>query len=158
MENLLTFEEFLLENKNIPKFLYHFTYLSSLCEIISSGILYAKNIDEKHMLSISFTSDINFFKRSISGFKSDRKACALVVNSKKILKDNIELSPFVYKSIKNFDYAKENEYRAYPKDGQLNILKYIEEVILTKYANKNPFFVNKLENICKENNIKISNI
>ncbi len=155
MKYVKTFESFLNESKGIPDVLYHFSSPSAILSILEMDILYAKNLDYERKLSVSFTRDVNFWKKAISGFKPVRKGAYIAVDARKIEADKIPLSDFVFKGARNFDYAAEDEVRAYPQNNELPIEKYLIEVGLTKHAAKEEVFAKKLRDYCEKNGIKI---
>jgi len=158
MKYIQTYESFLNENKEIPDAIYHFSYPSAILSILESDKLFAKNLDYERKLSISFTRDINFWKKGISGFKPVRKGAFLAVNTKALKKDGVFLKDFLFKGVKNFDYSKEDEVRAYPTNNELQISKYLDAVGFTKYAKSEAFFVEKIKEFCEQKGIKIIEI
>ena len=91
MKYVKTYESFLNESKGIPDVLYHFSSPSAILSILEMNILYAKNLDYERKLSVSFTRDVNFWKKAISVFKQVRKGAYIAVDARKIEADKIPL-------------------------------------------------------------------
>ena len=139
--------------------IYHFTYLSSAYEILDSNKLMSRHGElNSNYPFISFTSNIDFYKKGIAGFKPNRRACAFELDSTKMKNDNLNLFYFEYKSIKNKNYSNELEIRY--KGPDINILKYINKIYLfhRNIKDSDSHFLEKLKNIANKNNIEIIDI
>lgn len=133
--------------------LYHFTSASAALQILQTGRLRSDlNRDYMDKGNVSFTTDINFYKRAVSGFGAAKKAVALAVDSEALQANGFVVTPHVYSGTKEYDYSKEKEVRV---KGDVPA-KYVSKVILIeKNVGKEPYFVEKLTHYAKEKNIPL---
>lgn len=149
-----TFEEFINEKKsnNVTEdILYHFTSVYGVVGIIEDKKIKTNlNRDYMDAKSSSFTTDFNFHKKSISGFKVGKKAVCLVFDAAAMRKDNIKMYYHIYAGTKDFDYSKEAEVRV---DGNVST-KYLQKVIfIENKAIKDPHFYKEALKFVKKKNI-----
>lgn len=136
--------------------IYHFTSSYSAMNILFDNVLrHDMNRDYLDSESTSFTTDINFYKKGISGFKQYKKAIALVFDINKLEKNSYKPKAHIYEGSKDYDYSKEEEIRI---DGSIkNVRKYIKKVlIIDKIASKNNHEKDQLVKLLKKEKIEYS--